>query len=63
MNSLEVIPSTPITMTKHEAAFHSSAEEYRQRANLIRCGIGVTAGTAERTKLMELERSRIGWNR
>jgi len=53
MNTLQVIPSIPITMTQHEAAFHSSAEEYRQRANLIRCAIEVTTGTAERTKLME----------
>jgi len=53
MNTLQVIPSIPITITQHEAAFHSSAEAYRQRANLIRCAIGVTTGTAERMKLME----------
>ena len=53
MNNLQVIMSTPITLTQHEAAFHSSAEAYRHRANLIRCAIGVTTGTAERMKLME----------
>jgi len=53
MNTLQVIPSIPITITQHEAAFHSSAEAYRQRANLIRDAIGLATGTAESTKLME----------
>jgi len=41
-------------MTQREAAFHSSAEKYRERANLIRDSIGGTTRTEERNRLLEV---------
>ena len=41
-------------MTQREAAFHSSAEKYRERANLIRDSFGKTARTEERTRLLDV---------
>jgi hypothetical protein len=60
MNPLQVVRTTPTAITRREAAFHSSAEKYRERANLIRDSIGETTRTVERTALLdaaaELER-------
>jgi|1186.fasta_scaffold439868_2 hypothetical protein len=54
MNALQVVQTTPPAITRQEAAFHSSAEKYRERANLIRDSIGETIRTVERTRLLDV---------
>ena len=51
MHALQVIRATSSTITPHEAAFHSSAEQYRKRASLIRDSISSTTNTQEGARL------------
>jgi hypothetical protein len=53
-NALQVVRLAPTAITRREAAFHSSAEKYRERANLIRDSIGKTTRTVERTRLLDV---------
>jgi hypothetical protein len=52
MNALLPIP-TGKSITRREAAFHASAEQYRARANLIRGSIGRPTDDRERGQLLE----------
>ena len=52
MNALP--PTTAKLITRREAAFHASAEQYRTRANIIRGSIGPATGIQERAVLLEM---------
>jgi hypothetical protein len=54
MNALQVVWTNPRTISKAEAAFHPSAEQYRERANVIRDSIGGGTGTQERGRLLDM---------
>jgi hypothetical protein len=53
-NALQVVRPAPTAITRQEAAFHPSAEKYRERANLIRDSIVEKTRTDERTRLLEV---------
>jgi hypothetical protein len=45
-------PSAPMYLTPREAAFHPSAESYRERANILRRSLGPAVGAQERENLL-----------
>jgi hypothetical protein len=49
-----LVPNTPRAMTRRQAAFHPSAEQYRARANLIRGSIGASTGDQQSAILLEM---------
>ena len=49
-----VLPITAKSITRREAAFHPSAEQYRARANLIKSSIGPATGGPERAALLDM---------
>lgn len=49
-----VLPITAKSITRREAAFHPSAEQYRARANLLKSSIGPAIGGPERAALLDM---------